>query len=200
MYHLNTKRRCEGEGALTQIIWEGCEVSILEDMSELGPDITWLESIQRSAYSCLYFNFLFPYSYIGRYSKWSFPMHILCAPQFHLFHIYTIPLFFFLYLSVRRTLYLICFFTLKALHTSKYLCWPLPHFFNFYHNTFKIEESELPTVFKINRYCGIILFFLLLLLLVWFLFCFVLILLIIISIICFIIFTTAVHQADIQKY
>ena len=110
------------------------------------------------------------------------------------------PSFFFLYLSVRRTLYLICFFTLKALHTSKYLCWPLPHFFNFYHNTFKIEESELPTVFKINRYCGIMLFFLLLLLLVWFLFCFVLILLIIIPIICFIIFTTAVHQADIQKY
>lgn len=121
----------------------------------------------------------------------------LCSSISFISHLYNTPLFFYIYLSVRRTLYLICFFTLKALHTSKYLCWPLPHFFKFYHNTFKIEESELPTVFKINRYCGIILFFLLLLLLVWF---FVLILLIIIPIICFIIFTTAVHQADIQKY
>lgn len=96
----------------------------------------------------------------------------LCSSISFISHLYNTPLFF-LYLSVRRTLYLICFFTLKALHTSKYLCWPLPHFFKFYHNTFKIEESELPTVFKINRYCGIILFFVVVVAcLVFVLFCF----------------------------
>lgn len=96
----------------------------------------------------------------------------LCSSISFISHLYNTPLFF-LYLSVRRTLYLICFFTLKALHTSKYLCWPLPHFFKFYHNTFKIEQSELPTVFKINRYCGIILFFVVVVAcLVFVLFCF----------------------------
>lgn len=31
-------------------------------------------------------------------------MHILCAPQFHLFHIYTIPLFFFfIFISAKNT-------------------------------------------------------------------------------------------------
>lgn len=111
-----------------------------------------------------YLHFMFLYTCIGTFSKWSFPMHIFCAPQFHIyFTSKKIPIFhLFLWIKTSgffMSLSVYCLLFVSHMEGISYLLESLLPFssLKFYYIIFEMEESELPAVFKVNKYPTLIL-------------------------------------------